>query len=133
MSEARRRYEAAFGTGFAPEAGQAGSLAVLRADEEALARMVRHWDALSPAELPCLHGLTTSPGDSSRAVLNLLFDLGEGASLVCVEADFPRDRTFPDLSRLWPHAAWWQDELAVFSGIRFEGSRQEGGVRWRLA
>jgi Ni,Fe-hydrogenase III component G len=120
--------------GFSPrlEGGGKSPLPVFRVDESKLSALMRHWESLDGAKLPCLSGINTSPAESSRALLNLFFDLGNGEPVVCMEAELAGDRAFPDFSRVWPYAAWWQEELRTFAGVRFAGISSGRRVQWQL-
>jgi Ni,Fe-hydrogenase III component G len=129
----RMSLEDAFGFSPAlPAEGGGGALLRISVDPDLLLDLLAHWKSCGEENLPHLSGLTVSPGETSRVFLNLLLDLGGEGPLICLEADVPRDRLLPDFSQIWPHALWWQQELSVFTGARFECAGG-GGVEWRLA
>lgn len=121
--------------GFSPPVDERDSASITRVpvDHDGLMKLVGHWSALSPTKIPALQGITISPGEESRILLNLLIDQGGAGPFLCVEADMPRDRVLPNFSSIWPYADWWQEELAVFFGVRFESKNAKEGVAWRRA
>jgi len=120
--------------GFSPaQKEQTPSLLRISVDMDDLMRIVSHWSSLDADKLPVLHGITVSPGDDSRVFLNVMIDRGKSEKILCLEADLPRDLALPDLSLVWPYAAWWQEELAVFFDVRFERKNPGEGIQWRRA
>jgi Ni,Fe-hydrogenase III component G len=104
--------------------------------------IVGNWNAMSETERPALMGIMPSPGESSRLHLNFILAITGEKNLFCLEVDVARDRTLPDLRAIWPSAGWWHEELAVFSGARFEGLLRAGvdadfsllgGTKWQQA
>jgi hypothetical protein len=78
---------------------------------------------------PPLRSLALAPGPDEAPVLNLVFDLGGGQPHLCVRV--PAKDRLPDFSALWPYCAWWQEELSLFSGLKFEEAPKGVGVNWR--
>jgi hypothetical protein len=111
------------------------SLHRVRISASALPEIFARWKAYAAGELPGLTGITVSPADESRLLLNLLLDLGSEAPMVCVEFDLAKGAALPDFSLVWPHCRWWQEELSVFAGLQFgpEAGGAKGGVSWRRA
>ena len=121
--------------GFSPEVleGSSASLQRVAVDMDALLRVYSRWCGLARENAPRLQGITISPGEESRIQLHLMLDLGGAGPFLCLEADLPRDRVLPDFALVWPYAAWWQEELTVFFGLRFDGKKSREEISWRLA
>jgi hypothetical protein len=121
--------------GFSPEILEGSNFSIQRVsvDMEALLQVYSRWCGLARVRAPRLLGITIAPGEESRVQLHLVLDLGGVGPFLCLEADLPRDRVLPDFSLVWRYAAWWQEELSVFYGLRFDGKKIPEEISWRLA
>jgi hypothetical protein len=124
--------DSAFGIPLRLESRPGASLQKARIDGEALAKAFAHWRGLDPAKRPLLRSLSHSAGEDKNPVLNAVFDLGGKEGWICLEL-MDNGKAFPDFSAIWPYGRWWQEELTLFSGLRFEGTAGIEGVSWRLA
>jgi hypothetical protein len=104
-----------------------GSLVEARVDATTVREIFAHWQRLAADDLPSLRALHLSP---DGAIFRLVLDLREPGRWFCLETTPVGE--LPDFSAVWPHCRWWQDELATFAGLVFEGKKEEG-VSWRLA
>lgn len=96
-------------------------------------QVVSHWLGSAEAERPRLRALMPAASENSRLLLNYVLELEGGKSLLCLEVDVPRDRTLPSVTGVWSYADWWQEELSVFNGARFEGARSKEDSKWQQA
>lgn len=124
--------EIAFGIPLKFESRSGASLQKARIDGESLAKSFAHWRGLDPAKRPLLRSLSHSAGEDKNPVLNAVFDAGGNEGWVCLEV-MDNGKAIPDFSSIWPYARWWQEELTLFGGLRFEGDGKIEGVAWRTA
>lgn len=95
--------------------------------------VVNHWRGSAAEERPRLRAIMPAASESSRHLLTYVLELNNGPGLLCLQVDVPRDRTLPSVTDIWAYADWWQEELAVFNGARFEGARPREESKWQQA
>lgn len=120
--------------GFSPktESKAGASLQRVKLDGSSLAKAMAHWRGLSGADRPSLRSLSRSEGEDKSAWLNIVLDTGGQDARLCLELPLGGG-ALPDFSSIWPYCRWWQEELATFAGLKFEGADKDSGVAWRLA
>jgi hypothetical protein len=105
------------------------SLQKVSLNRNELEKVFRHWQGISEEERPPLRSLALAPGPDEAPALNLVFDLGGSQPYLCVRV--PVTDRLPNFSTLWPYCAWWQEELSLFSGLKFDEAAKNAGVNWR--
>jgi hypothetical protein len=121
--------ESALGFSVKAEHKGGASLQKVALEGNELQKAFRHWQGLGEEERPPLRSLVLAPGPNEAPALNLVFDLGGDQPYLCVCVPV-KDR-LPDFSALWPYCAWWQEELSLFSGLKFGEAARNAGVNWR--
>jgi NADH:ubiquinone oxidoreductase subunit C len=105
----------------------------VRIPHDRFSQVVVHWLGTAVSERPRLKALMPAAGESARLLLDYILEIPGSPTLLCLEVDVPRDRTLPSVTAVWPYAEWWQEELSVFNGARFEGAKQREESPWQQA
>jgi len=126
-------FREAFGVAPVRKIGKWPTLQPIHFDLNALEKVLERWKNIEEDALPRLLGLTVSPNIEGRPILNIFFETDPACLIARLESEIPADGSVPDFSQVWPYSSWWQEELSVFSRIRFAGHDPQEGIRWRLA
>ncbi len=110
----------------APKILSMGKLLDLPVTGAVFGKLLRHWEGLPDGSRPRLRGLTLSR--ETPAQLQLLLELGGRAPFLLMTVDSSWNGS---LARIWPYAAWWEEELSSFEGVSWQGGRERAEVTWR--
>ena len=132
MKNLASKIELILGRAYGTPQAQAGAGMGLRVDLDAFQEIVSHWRSLPAERRPHLRAILPSSSESSRHYLNYVFEVPEEPRLFLLGVDVPLDRVLPSVASVWPYARWWQEELGVFTGVRYEGARAREELPWQV-
>lgn len=119
------------GIGSVPEPDSRKSAVVMELNGADLRSFLQKARQLKPEQRPDLKGVTCSTDEERPSKLTLIFDIPGAKQQLLIQTRIVGSEPSPSVSEVWPYASWWEEELRVFEGLRFEGEAMAGSAKWQ--